>query len=147
MLILSLLTGQTSAYGDCMTHFENTVKFSSCGFLPFKMGGPGGGLIRNFMPHPGFSGIQCSFVLRPEKMTFMRLIEDVGGYHILYFTGMGQKTELRQGYMPAIDVTLDGDVNELVKNYSGQHYAVCYGDASKRIEVLSKIKNIRAVRI
>ncbi|MCL1793076.1 MAG: hypothetical protein FWG34_04320 [Oscillospiraceae bacterium] len=147
MLMLNLLTGQTVTYGDCMTHSENTVKFSSCGFLPFKMGEPGGALIRNFMPHPGFSGIQCSFALRPEKVTLARLVEDRCSYHILYFTGIGERTELRGGYMPALDVSLDGDVSELVKNYSGQHYAICYGDCSKQIEMLGEIMGIRTVRI
>jgi L-fucose isomerase-like protein len=147
MLILNLLTGQTVTYGDCMNHSGNTVKFSSCGFLPFSMGEPGGALIRNFMPHPGFSGIQCSFALRPEKVTLIRLVEDRCSYHILYFTGMGEKTELRGGYMPALDVKLNGDVSELVKNYSGQHYAICYGDASEQIEMLSEIMGIRAIKI
>jgi L-fucose isomerase-like protein len=130
-----------------MNHSENTVKFSSCGFLPFSMGEPGGALIRNFMPHPGFSGIQCSFALRPERVTLLRLIEDRCSYHMLYFTGMGEKPELRGGYMPALDVTLDGDVSELVKNYSGQHYAICYGDTSKQIEMLSRLTGIRALGI
>ena len=147
MLILNLLTGQTVTYGDCMTHFENTVKFSSCGFLPFGMGAKGEALIRKFMPHPGFAGLQCSFAMRPGKVTLARLIEDRCDYHMLYFTGTGLETEPRQGYMPAIDVKLDGDASELIKNYSGQHYAICYGDFSKEIEVFSKIMNIKAIRI
>jgi len=147
MLILNLLTGQTVTYGDCMTHFDNTVKFSSCGFLPFGMGKEGGGLIRNFMPHPGFTGIQCSFAMRPGRVTLLRLIEGKCDYHILYFTGTGLETELRQGYMPALDVRIDGDVSELVKNYSGQHYAICYGDISSQIENFAKTANIKTIRI
>jgi len=147
MLMLNLLTGQTVTYGDCMNHTENTVKFSSCGFLPFGMGEEGGTLIRNFMPHPGFSGIQCSFVLKPGRVTLMRLVEDRCDYHILYFTGTGEKTELRGGYMPALDVRLDGEAEDLVKNYSGQHYAIVYGDCSAQIEMLAQIMGIRAVRI
>jgi L-fucose isomerase-like protein len=147
MLILNLLTKQTVTYGDCMNHTGNTVKFSSCGFLPFSMGEPHGGLITNFMPHPGFTGIQCSFVMRPGKVTLARLVEDRCCYHLLYFTGTGEKTELRGGYMPALDVTLDADVSELVKHYSGQHYAICYGDASEQIEMFSEVTGIRAVKI
>lgn len=147
MLILHYLTGQTVTYGDCMNHKGNVVKFSSCGFLPFSLGQKGTQLIRNFMPHPGFSGIQPSFKMRPERVTIMRLIEDKCDYHILYLTGTGLPTELRQGYMPAIDVMLDGDVNELVKNYSGQHYAICYGDCSDKIEDLAKILKIKTIRI
>lgn len=147
MLILYYLTGQTVTYGDCMNHIGNVVKLSSCGFLPFSLGEKGTQLIRNFMPHPGFTGIQSSFTMPPGQVTVMRLIEDLCDYHILCFTGTGLKTELRQGYMPAIDVMLDGDVNELVKQYSGQHYAICYGNCADKIEDLARILKIKFVRI
>ena len=147
MLILHDLSGNTVTYGDAMNHTDHTVKFSSCGFLPFSMGGKGEALIRNFMPHPGFSGIQSSFVPRPGRVTVMRLIEDRCDYHILYFTGEALPTELRQGYMPAVDVRLDGRVENLVKCYSGQHYAICFGDVSERIEALASMLQIKAIRI
>ena len=77
----------------------------------------------------------------------MRLIEDKCDYHILYLTGEGLETELRQGYMPALDVRLDGDMNKFVQNYAGQHYAICYGDFSGEIEDLGKILGIRVIRV
>lgn len=46
---------------------------------------------------------------------------------------IGLKTELRQGYMPALDIRLDGDMGRFIDNYSGQHYAICYGDLSGNI--------------
>ena len=145
-LILHYLTGQVVTYGDAINHTGNIVKFSSCGMLPPSLG-CGDQMIRKFLPHPGFSGIQMSYVMRPKRVTFMRLVEDVGAYHFLYGTGMGLPTELRQGYMPVLDVKLDGDVNELVKNYSGQHFALCYGDASSKIDSLAQALNIKCVRI
>ncbi len=145
MMILHLLSGKVVTYGDSMNHEGNTVKLSSCGFIPFSMGQDQ--QISNFMPHPGFKGIQNSFVLRPERVTVMRLVEDIGGYHIVYFTGQGLPTQKRQGYMPALDVELDGDVADLVKNYSGQHYAICYGDVSAEIEDYCRLKGIKAVRV
>lgn len=147
MLILNLLSGSVVAYGDSMNHEGNTVKFSSCGFIPFSMGVENSQEIRAFMPHPAFTGIQNSFVLRPERITVMRLVEDIGNYHILYFTGQGQPTALRQGYMPALDVRLDGKINDLIDAYSGQHYAICYGDISAEIEDYCRIKRIKAIRV
>lgn len=147
MLILHYLTGQVIAYGDSMNHNNNVVKFSSCGFLPFSVGVPGEQLIRNFMPHPGFTGIQSSFVHRPGRVTVIRLVEDKCDYHIVYMTGEGLATEKRQGYMPALDVALDGDINKLLQNYAGQHYAICYGDVSGKIEELASMLHIKAVRI
>lgn len=147
MMILHLLTGETVTYGDVMNRAGNVFKLSSCGFMPFSMGVAGQQRIRNFMPHPGFTGIQSSFVQDPGRVTVMRLIEDKCDYHILYFTGTGLPTELRQGYMPALDILLDGNGDEFVKNFAGQHYAICRGDVSDRIEQLARMLNIPAVRV
>ncbi|MCE5255718.1 MAG: hypothetical protein LLF89_02600 [Spirochaetaceae bacterium] len=147
MAILNILSGDVVAYGDAMNHMQNVVKFSSCGFAPFSLGEKGCCEIGNFMPHPGFSGLQASFVLKRGRVTIMRLVEDRNDYHILYMTGEGLETELRQGYMPALDVRLDGDIKKLVDNYSGQHYAICYGDLSEEIEDLARILGIRTVRV
>jgi L-fucose isomerase-like protein len=145
MLILALLTGNVVTYGDAINHIDNVIKLSSCGFLPFSMG-CGKRQVQNFMPHPGFTGIQTSFVMRPEKVTVMRLIEDCGCYHMLYFTGQGMETELRQGCMPALDVRVDGDIDTIVENYSGQHFAICYGDLSDEIEEIARMLKIRTIR-
>lgn len=147
MLILKYLSDSQVGYGDCMTHFDNVIKFSSCGFIPFSLGVENEQVIGNFLPHPGFTGIQNSFVYKQGRVTIMRLIEDVGEYHILYCTGLGLHTNLRQGYMPALDVLLDGDVNDFIKNYNGQHYAICYGDLSEEIETLSKMLKIRTIKV
>ena len=146
MMILHYLSGGVISYGDAMHHEGNTVKLSSCGFVPFSMGVKER-KISNFLPHPGFTGIQPSFVMHPGKVTVLRLIEGIGSYKLLYFTGQGLDTELRQGYMPALDVQLDGDINRLVEHYSGQHYAICYGDISDRVEALATIMGIETIRI
>ncbi len=147
MAILSLLSGKVVTYGDVMNHVGNVVKFSACGFAPFSLSGSENCEIRNFMSHPGFSGLQVSFVLKPGRVTIMRLIEDIGDYHILYMTGEGLDTNLRQGYMPALDVYLDGNIEKLIENYSGQHYAICYGDHSNEIEEVARFLDIRTIRV
>jgi L-fucose isomerase-like protein len=147
MMILNLITGETVTYGDAINHMGDVIKLSSCGFLPFSLGRPEERTIGNFMPHPGFTGIQCSFVLKPGRVTVMRLVEDRCDYHIIYFTGEGLETELRQGYMPALDVRIDGDMEKLTEHYAGQHFAICYGDVSQEIEDLAGILGIRAIRM
>ena len=147
MTILNYLSNSIVSYGDVINHEGNVVKLSSCGFVPFSMGTEGEREIRKFLPHPGFSGIQNSFVLKSGKVTVMRLVEDKCDYHIVYLTGEGLKTELRQGYMPALDVRLDGDINRFIQNYSGQHYAICYGDLSREIEDLARILGIKTIMV
>lgn len=146
MYMLQLLSGNTVWYGDSLTYEGNTLQFSPCGYLPLSMS-LNKPIIRPFMEHPGFTGIQVEGVLRPEKITWCRLVEDVGSYHIIYGTGTGTETQPRGGCMPALNVILDGDINELSKEYAGQHFAVAYGDISKEIEMLASVMGIEARRI
>ena len=146
MLILNYLSGEVVTYGDVINHQADIVKFSSCGFIPYSFGEKDKMVIRKFMPHPGFNGIQNSFVPQPGEVTVMRLVEDRCDYHIIYMTGQGLKTELRQGYMPALDVRISGDINRFIENYSGQHYAICYGDLTAEIQDLANILGIKAVK-
>lgn len=146
MYLLQLLSGDTVWYGDSLTHEGNKLMFSPCGFLPLSMSKEKA-LIRPFMEHPGFSGIQVTGVLRPEKVTWCRLVEDIGSYHLIYGTGTGVETEPRSGCMPALNVVLDGDINALCKEYAGQHFAVAYGDLSGEIELYATLMGIEARRI
>lgn len=145
-MILTAITGCTSTYGDSLSQEGNVIKFSPCGFMPFSMAAPGA-RVQKFLEHPGFSGIQVCGVMRPERVTFLRLVEDVGGYHLLYGTGNGLPTEPRGGCMPALDVELDGDANELCKHYAGQHYALAYGDWADELESFAKLMGIKTIRI
>jgi L-fucose isomerase-like protein len=147
MIILGYISGGTVTYGDAIHHDDEGVLFSSCGFIPYSFGDSGKREIRKFLPHPGFKGIQNSFVLKKGKVTIIRLVEDKCNYHILVITGHGLDTDLRQGYMPALKVKLDGQVENLVKNYAGQHFAICYGDYSKQIVDLCNLLGINAIMI
>ena len=147
MVILNYLSGNIVTYGDVMNHMENVIKLSSCGFVPYCFGNADEREIRKFMPHPAFNRIQNSIVLRPGKVTIMRLVEDQCGYHFIHMTGDGLETELRDGYMPALDIRLDGDINNFIDNFSGQHYAICYGDLTAEIKDLAGILGFGTVKI
>ncbi len=146
MLMLHALTGQTVTYGDALNAWDNTVEFSPCGFMPLSMAEKGCE-VWNFLPHPGFTGIQVAGVMRPERVTFLRLVEDIGSYHLVCGTGQGLPTKKRGGCMPALDVVLDGSLSDLEAAYAGQHFALCYGDHAKEAEALSHLLGIRFVRV
>jgi L-fucose isomerase-like protein len=145
MLLLHYLSGETVTYGDALSHEGNTVKFSACGFLPFSMGQ--GKREMECFSHPGFTGIHTKFVMPPKRVTFARLVEDIGGYHLLYGTGQGKDTVLRDGCMPALDVELDGNTMDFIKEYAGQHYALCFGDKTGELEHYALLMGIKAVKI
>lgn len=139
MLTLKLLSGKTPAYGDALNvSNEGIVKFSPCGIIPYELG-TGERRVRNFMPGYGFCGIQNSFPFKEGKITYLRIAEDMNGYHFIYGTGEGLVTELRQGYMPALDVKLECSAEEFIKNFAGQHYAFVYGDYSGELAALERI--------
>ncbi|MEF8848252.1 MAG: hypothetical protein V5A68_03875 [Candidatus Thermoplasmatota archaeon] len=148
MVILNYLSGKITGYGDIINiNDDGTIKLSPCGFIPFSLGVPGQQKIRKFMPGVGFSGIQNAFVFKPGKVTLLRLVEDCCDYHLVYLIGKGKKTKLRQGYMPALDIEIDGSIKKMVDNFAGQHYAICYGDLSKELEQLAILLNIDIIKI
>jgi len=148
MLILHFLSGGIAAYADILNiNSDRSLKMSPCGFIPYSMGRDGDRVIGEFIPGFGFKGIQNSFSYKSGEVTLLRLVEDRCDYHFLYTAGNGRTGELRQGYMPAMDLDFDGDIDRLVENLSGQHFAICYGDYSIEIEMLAKILHIGCVRL
>lgn len=147
MFTLHVLTGQEIYYGDVLDWVGQRIYLSSCGFVPCGVAAsPEEVEIREF-PHPGFKGLCNSFTLKPGRMTWLRFAESVGGHFLHYGTGTGHATERRQGWAPAIDLELDGDVQEFIANLTSQHYAVCYGDLSEEIEDMARMLRIPAKRI
>lgn len=97
--------------------------------------------------HPGFDGLLCSFTLKRGPVTIARLSEGVGSYRLLYATGTGVDTDLRQGRFPALQIELEGDPQALMDNIASQHFALCYGDQSARLEDWCRIAGVQSVRV
>ena len=139
-VILNYISGQTAGYGDAINHEGNILKLSPCGFMPFSLGRKPKKIVKSEYPH--FNGLLCSFVMRPEPVTLLRLVEDVGGFNLMYFTGQGLPSALRGGVMPSLDIEIEGSIESLVRNYPGQHFAITYGDWSREIELLAQLLRI-----
>jgi L-fucose isomerase-like protein len=147
MVILHLLSENVVTYGDFLGNSGAVIRVSTCGFAPYSLGMEGTCKIRKFMPHSGFCGIQNCFPLKPGIVTVMRLVEDVGSYHMIYAVGKGLASQPRDGYMPNIDIEMDSDMDHFIKNCSGQHFALCYEDQSTKIEDLAALLKIRTIRL
>ena len=143
MMILQYLTGQEIGYGDAITSIPGGVKLSPCGFMPYGIASDAGCEICDFMPGVGFCGIQNRGVMKPGEVTCLRLVEEMGSYHMLVFRGRGRAdTKPRQGYMPALDIDLDFPTEKLEERYSGQHFALCYGDVTGELKMLAGMLDI-----
>jgi len=146
-LLLAAVTDQVTSYGDILDLQRKRMLLSSCGFAPFSLADdPAGRCIRPFT-HPGFSGLMSSLVLRRGQVTFARLVEGRGDYRLLYGTGTGVETELRQGCFPALQVELDGDPDRLLSTLASQHLALCYGDITESLEDVCRWWGVEAVRV
>ena len=65
---------------------------------------------------------------------------------MLITTGEGlASTKLRQGHMPCLDVVPQCDIGKLEKEYSGQHFAICYGDVSGELVKLAGMLGIKSI--
>jgi len=146
MLILQYLTGQVIAYGDAITHSGNTLKLSPCGFMPYQLAGSTP-IVDEFNA-PGFTGLQNCFTMKPGKVTLIRLVEDIGSYHIVCTTGEGlASSKMRCGRFPSLDIVPGCNMMDLAKQYAGQHYALCYGDVTDDLACLSSMLGIECRKI
>jgi len=147
MCMLAHLCGETVTYGDILELEGDTMLLSPCGFAPPSLHHEGEPVAIRELGHPGFDGIICSFTLERGPVTFARLVEGRGDYRLVYGTGTGVDTQLRQGRFPALNVRLDGSPERLLETIASQHYALAYGDLSEGIEDLCNILEIEALRV
>jgi L-fucose isomerase-like protein len=148
MLIFYLLSDGVVTYGDIMdfNQQKNVVMFSACGYAPFT-------IVKNKKPvlseleyeKWGFAGILSSNVLREGIVTFGRLFERTGSYGFVYGTGKGIETSLRGKIFPALNIKLDGSVDDLIKHAPTQHIAIVYGKITNRLSNLLRIMNIEQI--
>lgn len=145
--LLHYLTAQTTTYGDILDVRDGRVLLSSCGFAPFDLAHEAEERAIRELDYPGFDGIICSFVLREGPVTLVRLAEGQGDYYLVYATGRGVTTSLRQGRFPALEIELDGCPDRLLEQAPSQHFALAYGDLSPELEDFSRILGLEAIRI
>ncbi|MHB8276855.1 MAG: L-fucose/L-arabinose isomerase family protein [Candidatus Humimicrobiaceae bacterium] len=165
MLIFSLISNETIAYGDVLdVTKDQIILLSSCGFAPFSLANEKKkksiknineiinylSYEQSFKEKGKFSilqGILSSNTFKTGIVTFGRLYEGIGKYKIIYGTGECLDTELRQGIMPAAKILLNGNPQVLIDNFPSQHYSFCYGDILDPIKDLCKILDIEILCI
>ncbi len=147
MIIQHYLTGQTIPYGDVLDRVDNRLLFSSCGFAPFETASSPEDIEIRPAILPYFKGVTNSFVLKPGKVTVLRLSEGIGTYRLTYGTGTGLPSERRQGWAPALEVELDGDADDFLAHVTTQHYSIAYGDLSREIESLARMLRVEVLRV
>jgi L-fucose isomerase-like protein len=145
--VLHHLTDQVVTYGDILDLQEDRMLLSSCGMAPLCLAHAEPPPRICELGYPGFDGIICSCTLRRGKVTFARLVEEVGSYRLVYGTGEGVDTELRQGRFPALQVRLDGSPQRLLETLASQHFALCWGDVGAGLEEIGRLLGWEVERV
>jgi L-fucose isomerase-like protein len=145
--MLRALTGQVVPYADLLDLQGNSGLFSACGFAPLSLKHASDPCRICEFDHPGFSGLVCSITLKRGPVTFAQLAEGQGTYRLLYGTGAGVDTELRGGRFPALQVALDCPADDLLRELTGQHFALCYGDVTEELGMLCEMLGVEAMRL
>lgn len=145
--LLAAATGQVCPYGDILDLQGDTMLLSSCGFAPLSLAHEQDTCRVCEFGHPGFDGLICSFTLRRGPVTLARLAEGRASYRLLYTTGEGVETDLRQGRFPALRIHLCGDPQALLSSLASQHFALCYGDITGRLEDWCRMTGVEGVRV
>ena len=143
-MILSLLSGKVTMYGDLLDWDENgNVLISPCGFAPFSLCADSPTLRRH--THPGFRGLLTSSVLKKGTITLARLGETAEGYRLQVLVGKTVPTELRQGIFPAIKLNIRESRAEIIQGMTSQHFALCYGSLRSDLRELCRWLNLEYV--
>lgn len=145
--MLHYAADQTTTYGDILDLQEDEMLLSSCGFAPFSLADPSGTLAIRELDYPGFDGVICSCALEPGPVTFARLAEGRGDYHLVYGLGQGVKTDLRQGRFPALRVVLERSADRLIEHIPSQHFALCRTHVDEELEDVCRVLGIQAIRV
>jgi L-fucose isomerase-like protein len=144
--MLAGVSGQVTTYADVLDLQGRQVLLSSCGYAPLSLAAADPPPRLCELDYPGFDGLICSLLLRPELVTYARLSEGRGDYRLHFGTARGLPSELRQGRFPALTVELDGCPEAFVQALGSQHLALCYGDQTAALTELCRILGITAIR-
>lgn len=153
MIFLNSLTGRDIAFADLVNAQDNTLWFSSCGFVSPSLV-DGAMDIKRQVPAIGEAGVVFSGAPKTGGVTLCRLEQDAGGGYRMHI-GRGEVVE---GYrrrertvsgveeiFPIWRVDLRRHSNEFLENVLANHYAITYGDAVAGLMGLAGRLGIRVV--
>lgn len=147
MAIFKYLTGKPANFGDVLEISGNEITISSCGYALFGQAHPQDEKVIRDIGYPGFTGPLCSWTAPEGLITYSRLVETTDGSYQLYMgTGIGLRTERRQGRMPALKVRLTtNDVEKFWQHLNSHHYAFAYGNQIARMKELCRLLDMEPV--
>jgi len=150
MLIYKYISGSNSIYGDIFENVhtdENYFGLNTCGYVPFDLYDKETGIKVLEWEHPEAEGLLNSCVFKKGKLVFGRLQEKSGQLQFLFGRGEGINTKPFWGFIPALNIKIEGDMNELVTKIIGHHLAITWENVIDEIEEFCRILKIQKMEI
>jgi L-fucose isomerase-like protein len=146
-LILHILTGETTSYGDMHHYTGNSIGLAACGFAPlhYAKGRP---VINKHTAL--YEGLLNSSDYKPGEVTLARLGSGKGGFKMHIASGQSVTAppfhEIGCPPYPFIMVDLQGSTAEhFMDNLFSQHYAITYGNVTEALKEMCGLLDIKII--
>jgi L-fucose isomerase-like protein len=150
-LIVKHITGQCAAYLEFYEFFEKSVLLGVPDFVPSEvMDGKVTVTPAAFGNISG--GILNISAMKTGRITLARLSNTGDRYNMHICGGEGKLRSWEEAgwdypapQLPSLEIFTDTPVDEFVRNISGQHYMIAYGDHTEALRDFCYLKNIEVV--
>jgi len=151
-ILLSGLTGQTSAFAENYEVFDDAVLVGVCGFIPADFA-DGELKIRSANLGEGIKGIGNVSKMKTGTVTFARFYQSGGRFKLFLSRGEAlpnpKWTELGWAEptpdFPSVLLKLEIPVQKYLENVPGQHIVMVYGDWVEQMKDLCALLGVEAV--
>jgi hypothetical protein len=151
LVIIRALTGKVGVFQEFMEFYQNSMLTAICGFAPFSL------CDEKCVKVQGHAwgdagGIMNISKLKQGRITLSKMYEVKGEMHMHVVTGNSRIPERWQedgweNYQgpdyPAMEITLDSDLETFKEQIAGQHYIVSYGDNTNIFKRYCRFTNIK----
>ncbi len=145
-LLLHVLTGEPTSYGDLHNVTDTHILWGACGFAPLSYA-EGKPIVNKHTAL--YEGLLNSSPYKTGKVTLARLGARRGRFKMHIATGEAELPppfhEVGCPTYPFVNVAMDGDPHAFMQAVSSQHYALAYGDVRNELETLCKLLDIEAI--
>ncbi len=142
-LILHLLTGDPTSYGDVHHVTADEILFGACGFAPLAYAADRPIVNKHTAL---YEGLLNSSPYKEGQVTLARLAAHKGGFKLHVAGGQAvlppKFHEIGCPPYAFFAVRLDGDTDEFMQRLCSQHYAVAYGDVRAELRALCSLLDI-----